>query len=58
MAMISIKLVVFGDIPLGIMMVILSWPFDCVAHSFHDGYALDGLYIEGVFGDPSSVPLV
>ena len=51
--MISMKLIVLGDIPLGIKIVIVPWPFDYVAHSFHDGYALDGLYIEGVLGDLS-----
>ena len=56
--MISMKLALLGDILLGIWIVILLWPFDCVAHSFHDGYALDGLYIECVFGDLSSVSLV
>jgi len=56
--MISMKLTVLGDILLGIWIVILLWPFDYVAHDFHDGYALDGLYIEGVFGDPSLVSLV
>ena len=56
--MISMKLTVLGDISLGIWIVILPWPFDCVANGFHDGYTLDGLYIEGVFGYLSSVPLV
>ena len=51
------ELIVLRGIPLGIRIVILSGPFDCVAYSFHNWYALDGLYIEGVFGDLSSVPL-
>ena len=55
--MISMKLVVLGDIPLGIWIVILLWPFDCVSYTFHDGYALDGLYIEGVFEDSTLVLL-
>ena len=52
------ELAVFGNIPLGVWIVILPWPFDCIAHGFHDGYAFDGLYFEGVFQDPSLVPLV
>ena len=55
--MISMELAVLRNIPLGIWIIILSGPFDCVAHSFHDGYALDGLDIEGVFRNPISVPL-
>ena len=56
--MISMKLAVLSDIPLGIWIVILSWLFECVAHGFHDGYTLNGLYIEGVLGNSSSVSLV
>ena len=40
--MISMELAVFGGIPLGVWIVILLWPFDHIAHGFHDGYALDG----------------
>ena len=58
MAGISIELTVLGDIPLGVWIVNLLWPFDCIAHVFHDGYTLDGFDIEGVFGDPSSFPMV
>ena len=47
------ELAVLHDIPLGIWIVVLLRPFDCVAHGFHDCYALDGLYINGVFKDPS-----
>ena len=57
MVVISMELAVLRAIPLGIWIVILLGLFDCVAHIFHDCYVLDGLYIEGVFGDPSSVPL-
>ena len=56
--MISMKLAVLGDIPLGVWIVDLSWPLDCIAHVFHDGYTLDGFNIEGVLGDLSSVPVV
>ena len=55
---VSMKLAVLGDIPLGIWIVCLSWPFDCVAHVLHDGYTLNGFDIEDVLGDPSSVPVV
>ena len=56
--MISMELAVYGDIPLGVWIVTLPWPFNCISHGFHDGYTFDGLDIEGVFGDPSSVPMV
>ena len=56
--MVSMELVVFGDILLEVWIVTLSWPLDCIAYSFHDGYTFDGLDIEGVLRDPSSVPLV
>ena len=52
------EFVVLGDISLGVWIANLSWPLDCIAHGFHDGYTLDGLNIEGVFGDPSPVPMV
>ena len=55
---ISMKLAVLGDIPLGVWIVRLLWPLDCVAHVLHDGYTLNGFDIEGVLGDPSSVPVV
>ena len=51
------ELAVLRGLPLGVWIVILPGPFDCVAHGFHDCYALDGLYIEGVFRDSSLVPL-
>ena len=51
------ELAVFGDIPLGVWIVVFSGPLNYVALGFHDGYTLNGLCIEGVFGDPSSVPL-
>ena len=53
-AMILVELAIFGGIPFGVWIVILPRPFDYVAHGFHDGYALDGLYIEGILRDPSS----
>ena len=55
---ISMKLAVLGDIPLGVWIIHLPWPLDCVAHVLHDGYTLNGFNIEGVLGDPSSVPVV
>ena len=55
--MISLKLTVLGDILLGVWIVILLRSSDCVAHGLHDCYTFDGLYIEGVFRDPSSVAL-
>ena len=58
MVVVPMKLAVHGDIPLGIWIVILLGPFDHVAHNFHDGYALDGLYIEGVLRNLSSIALV
>ena len=56
--MISMKLVVLGDISLGFWIVSLPWPLDRIAHVLHDGYTLNGFGIEGVLGDPSSVPVV
>ena len=56
--MVSMEFTVLGDIPLGVWIVNLPWPLDCIAHCFHDGYALNGLDIEGVLRDPSSVPMV
>ena len=58
MTVVSMELAVDGDIPLGVWIVTLSWPLDYIAHGFHDGYTLDGLDVEGVFRDPSSVPMV
>ena len=52
------KLTVLSDIPLGVWIIRLPWPLDCVAHVLYDGYTLNGFDIEGVLGDPSSVPLV
>ena len=56
--MISVKLAILGDIPLGVWIVRLPWPLDGVAHVLHDGYTLNGFDIERVFRDPSSVPMV
>ena len=56
--MISMELGVLHDIPLGIWIVSLLGPSDCVAHGFHDCYTLDGLYIKVVFNDSSPVSLV
>ena len=56
--MISMELVVLRGIPLGICIVILPRPFDCVAYGFHDCYTLDGLYIKVVLRNSSSVSLV
>ena len=58
MIVVSVKLAVLGDIPLGVWIVDLSWPLDCIAHVFHDGHTLDWFDIEGVLRDPSSVPMV
>ena len=58
MTVISMKLTIFGDIPLGVWVVRLPWPLDCVAHILHDGYAFNGFDIECVLGDLSSVPVV
>ena len=43
---------------LGVWIVTLLWPLDCIAHGFHDGYTFDGLDIEGIFGNLSTVPMV
>ena len=52
------KLAVLGDIPLGVWIIHLLWPLDYVAHVFHDGDTLNVFDIEGVLGDPSSLPVV
>ena len=52
------KLAVLGDISIGVWVIRLPWPLDYVAHVLHDGYTLNGFDIEGVLGDPSSVPVV
>ena len=52
------ELTVLGDIPLGVRIVSLLWPLECIAHVLHDGYTLNGFDIEGILGDPSSVPVV
>ena len=57
MVVISMELAVLGDIPFGIWVVVLLVPFDCVAHCLHDCYTFDGLYIEVVLKNPSSVSL-
>ena len=56
--MVSMEFTVLGDILLRVWIVSLSWPLDCIAHVFHDGYTLNGFDIEGVLGDSSSVPMV
>ena len=56
--MISVKLAILGDIPLGVWIVRLPWPLDDVAHVFHDGYTFNGFDIECILRDPSSVPRV
>ena len=58
MTVISMKLSVLGDIPLGVGIIRLPWPLDCVTHVLHDGYTLNGFDVESVLGDPSSVPMV
>ena len=57
-SVVTMKLTVLGDIPLGVWIVCLLWPLDFVVHVLHDGYTLDGFDIEGILGDPSSVPVV
>ena len=57
-AVVSMELAVLGDIPLGVWIVRLPRPLNCVAHVLHDGYTLNGFNIEGVLGDPSSDPVV
>ena len=56
--MVSMEFKVLGDILLGVWIVNLLWPLDCITHGSHDGHTLDGLDIEGVFRDPSSVSMV
>ena len=58
MTVVSMELAVLGDIPLGIWIVSLLWPLDCIAHVLHDGYTVNGFDIEGVLRDLSSVPVV
>ena len=58
MTVISMKLAVLGNIPLGVWVIRLMWPLDCVTHVLHDGYTLNGFDIKGVLGDPSSVPVM
>ena len=58
MTVVSVKLAVLGDIPLGVWIVRLPWPRDYVANVLHDDYTLNGFDIEGVLGDLSSVPVV
>ena len=55
--MVSMKLIVLGNIPLGIWIVILLRPSDCVTHVLHNCYTLDGLNVEIIFRNSSSVPL-
>ena len=54
--MISMELVLLGDIPLGVWIVRLPSPLDCVAHVLHDGYALNGFDIECILRDSSWSP--
>ena len=58
MALVSMGLTVLGSIPLRIWVFVLPGTSDCVTHGFHDGYAFDGLYIEGVLQNLSLVALV
>ena len=58
MTVVSMKLAVLGDILLGVGIVNLSWPLDYISHDLHDGYTFNGLDIEVVFKDQSSVPMV
>ena len=51
--MISVKLSVLGDVPLGVWIISLPWLLDCIAHVLDDGFTLSGFDIEGVFGDLS-----
>ncbi len=46
MTVVSMEFAVLGDILLGVWIVTLPWPLDCIVHSFHDGYTFDGLDIE------------
>ena len=55
--MISMELAILGDIPLGVWIAILPGPSNCVTHCFHDCNTLDGIYIEGVLGNLSLVPI-
>ena len=55
---VSMKLAILGDIPLGVWIISLPWPLDCIAHVLHDGYTLNGFDIEGVLGDSSLILVV
>ena len=57
MIMISMKLTIFGSILLGIWVVVLPRPSDCVTHVLHDSHALNGLNVEIVLGNASAVSL-
>ena len=46
MAVIPMKLAILDNIPLGIWIVVLPGPSNCVGHILHDSHTLDGLYIE------------
>ena len=55
---VSIKLAILCDIPLGVWIVCLPWPLDYIALVLHDGYILNGFDIQGILGNPSSVHVV
>ena len=58
MTVVSIELAILSDISLGVRIVSLPWPLDCIAHVLHDSYTLNWFDIEGILGDPSSVSMV
>ena len=49
MALISMKLVILGNIPLGIWIVVLSGPSDCVTHVLYNSHVLNEIDVEVVF---------
>ena len=57
MVVVSMELIVLGDIPLGIRVVVLSEPSDGVAYGLHNCYPLDRLYVEIIFRNLSSVSM-
>ena len=57
MAVTSMKLAILGDILLAIWVIVLSGSSDYVTHCLHDCYTLNGLYIEVVLRNRSSVSL-
>ena len=55
MAVISMELTILGSIPLGIWVVVLPGPSDCVAHVLHDSHALYELNVKIVLRNPSAI---